>query len=100
MKQPLLKILISTLLCALLVSFAYAAKTRFSPLQYSISTISNPDAQKNVMTALENFKNKLSFPYTQTEIDHFYNKAPKIVQRALTPYGYFKSEVTDTIQKT
>jgi translocation and assembly module TamA len=71
----------------------------YSPLRFQILGITDPHADKNATIAIQNLRNSLVFPFTEQEIKHFYKKAPKVIQQALMPYGYFKSQVQGTLNK-
>ncbi len=76
------------------------AANRYFPLRYEIIGISEQKADKNAMMALHNLRNNLTFPFNQREIQHFYEKAPDAIQKALLPYGYFRSTVQGSLTKT
>lgn len=109
----MIKKLIPFALCALVLSpfCAMATQTHspsdikttaakpYSPLRFEVLGITDPKADKNVMTALQNLRNSLVFPFTEQEIRHFYKKAPEAIQKALLPYGYFKSHVQTSLIK-
>lgn len=55
------------------------------------------DAQKNVVLALQNIRDHLDYPLTSFEILRFRDQAPKVIQNALAPYGFFQSQVKSTL---
>ena len=56
--------------------------------------------QKNVELVLQNARNRLNHPLTQLEVLHFYDQAPRMIQNALAPYGFFRSHVHAQLTNT
>ena len=97
----MVKKLIQFVLCVLFLSPLYAmGVTRYFPLRYKIMGISEAKADKNAMTTLQNLRSGLTFPFNEHEIQRFYEKAPAEIQKALLPYGYFRSAVQGKLTKT
>lgn len=95
------KKLIQFVLCVIfLFPLCGMGATRYFPLRYEIMGIPDAKADKNAMTVLQNLRSGLTFPFTQHEIQKFYEKAPAAIQKALLPYGYFRSDVQGTLTKT
>lgn len=84
------------LLAAVGISFS----STYLPLRYQVDGITNKIIQKNIDLKLQNLKNEMHFPYSSKEIKNFYAKAPKTIQDAIMPYGYFKSEISSSLTKT
>ncbi|PIZ04147.1 MAG: hypothetical protein COY58_05690 [Gammaproteobacteria bacterium CG_4_10_14_0_8_um_filter_38_16] len=100
MRQFTFNIISIILLCITITASAFATSKHYLPLTYQLNGIDNPNAQKNAATALDNLKNQLAFPLTPAERRHFYDKAPQVIKRAITPFGYFKSNVQESMQQT
>lgn len=100
MKIRLFQIVFCAALCLFACASTFAAKKHYAPLQYQVIGVTNPIAQKNISTALNNFENQLAFPLTAEEVNHFYRKAPGIIQKSLAPFGYFRSTISKTVSKT
>ena len=95
------KKLIQFVLCVIFLSPVCAmGATRYFPLRFEITGIPEAKADKNAMTALQNLRSGLTFPFNQQEIQRFYEKAPAAIQTAILPYGYFRSNVQGTLIKT
>lgn len=55
------------------------------------------EPQHNVTLALQNIRDHLDYPLTSFEILRFRDQAPKVIQNALAPYGFFQSQVKSTL---
>lgn len=100
MKNRITHILCGLILCVFIASAAYAAAARYYPLQYAFSGITDKPIQDNINATLQNFRSRLHFPLTAEEVHHFVRKSPQLIQNAIKPYGYFKSDVKSTLVKT
>ncbi|OGT33772.1 MAG: hypothetical protein A3C44_05075 [Gammaproteobacteria bacterium RIFCSPHIGHO2_02_FULL_39_13] len=88
------------LFLALSIAFSatlFAATKRYQPLQFQVIGIKNAVILKNVTLALDNLRNRYPFPITQDHLQHFYSRAPRVIQQAIQPYGYFRSTITSTL---
>lgn len=100
MKHRALHIICCALLCILFSASVLAAPKPYLAPHYEVTGIDNDAVKKNVNLTLQNFRSSLHFPLTQEEMHHFYKKAPKLIQNAVTPYGYFRSQVQSSLTKT
>jgi len=115
MKNRFIHILIRALLCLSFVLNASAATQsylpspiksilspptkRFLPFRYKVIGVNNDIIKKNINLTLLNLRSSFSFPMTEKEMDHFIKKAPKAIQTAVEPYGYFRSQVESSLVK-
>src|SRR3990167_4163087 len=91
--------LIIGILLALLCTCA-SAVTPVKALHYRVIGIENPEALKNVSATLQNLHSKAPPPATEIQALHFMEKAPKEIKRAMSPFGYFKTEVATTLDRS
>lgn len=73
---------------------------KFLPFRYIVFGINDQVIKKNVNLTLLNLRSRFSFPITQPEIKHFMKKTPKAIQKAVAPYGYFRSQTQMQLVKT
>lgn len=95
-----------TICCLFIAGFAcaytlFAATQKpYIPLRYVVSGIQDKAMLKNVNDTLLNLRSHIEVPLTDTDARHFNQKAPRLIQDALKPYGYFRSHVQSSLIKT
>ncbi len=77
-----------------------ATKAAYHRFQYVVTGIDNSVIKKNVNLTLQNFRSNLHVPMTWIDRQEFNRKAPELIQKAVEPYGYFRSQVKSTMTKT
>lgn len=87
-------------LCSLCSTTLLAATHRHLPLRFTVQGIADPEIQENVKKTLDNFRSNLHFPIKLVGVQHFVIRAPKRIQRAVAPYGYFKTHIQSHLTKT
>lgn len=90
------KLIILLILSLLLFSQIIGAFT----LNYSITGITNNDALQNALNRLKVVAENNGAPLSLDDINNFQATATDNIQKALQPYGYFKSQVTAQIKQS
>ncbi|MCX7121020.1 MAG: BamA/TamA family outer membrane protein [Gammaproteobacteria bacterium] len=75
-------------------------KKPYIPIGFQLNGIDNEVVQQNVITTLENLRARLHTPINNEEVKHYAHKAPRFIQRAVEPYGYFNCKVATKMTKT
>jgi translocation and assembly module TamA len=84
------------LLGLFLISISVTSFANEYQLKFSVTGVKD-EPNANVISVLKNQQGLLTYPLTIAEVHRFYDLAPKAIEKALQPYGYFKPTLISTI---